>query len=56
MGDETGELYIVTGGDGRARLEWDELVLKGAQNEDVAYDANGYLAPVVGRLHSTMDD
>ena len=56
VGDETGELYIVTGGDSRAKLEWDELILKGAQNEDVAYDANGYLAPWSIVSTSTMDD
>ncbi len=56
VGDETGELYIVTGGDARAHLEWDELILKGAQNEDVAHDANGYLAPWSVVSTSTMDD
>ncbi len=56
VGEETGEIYVVTGGDGRAKLEWDELILKGAQNEDVAYDANGYLAPWSVVSTSTMDD
>lgn len=56
VGDDTAEMYIVTGGDGRARLEWDELVTKGAQNEDVAYDANGYIAPWSVVSTSTVDD
>lgn len=56
VGDGTGELYVVTGGDGRAKLEWDEVIVKGAQNEDVAYDANGYLAPYSIVSTSTMDD
>ncbi len=56
VGAGTGELYVVTGGDGRAKLEWDEVIVKGAQNEDVAYDANGYLAPYSIVSTSTMDD
>lgn len=56
VGTETGELYIITGGDGRVRLEWDELVVKGAQNEDVAYDANRYLAPWSVVSKSVQDD
>lgn len=45
VGTETGELFLVTGGDGRARLRWDEEVVKAAQNADLGHDANGYLAP-----------
>jgi len=56
VGDDTGELYIVTGGDGRTMLQWDELVVKGAQNEDVAYDANGYLAPWSLVTTTALDD
>lgn len=56
VGDETAELYVVTGGDGRARLEWDDLVLKAAQDEDVAHDANGYLAPYSIVSTSVLDD
>jgi len=56
VGDDTGELYVITGGDGRAKLEWDELVVKGAQNEDVAYDANGYLAPWSLVSTTALDD
>lgn len=56
VGDATGELYVITGGDGRAKLEWDELVVKGAQNEDVAYDANGYLAPWSLVSTTALDD
>lgn len=56
VGDDTGELYLITGGDGRAKLEWDELVVKGAQNEDVAYDANGYLAPYSLVTTTALDD
>lgn len=56
VGGDTGELYLITGGDGRVRMEWDELVLKAAQNEDVGYDANRYLAPWSIVSTSVQDD
>ncbi len=56
VGTDTGELYVITGGDGRAKLEWDEVVVKGAQNEDVSYDANGYLAPYSLVSNTAIDD
>ncbi|WP_226961762.1 MULTISPECIES: cupin domain-containing protein [Streptomyces] len=53
VGEETGQLVVMTGGDGRVRLEWDESVREAALAGGVALDANGYLAPasLVGDAH-----
>lgn len=40
-----GELVVINGGDGRVRLEWAPEVVEAARQRDLAYDANGYLAP-----------
>jgi mannose-6-phosphate isomerase-like protein (cupin superfamily) len=44
-GDGEAELIVITGGDGRLRLEWAEDVVERARDADVGLDANGYLAP-----------
>ena len=45
VGDGTGQLAVLTGGDGRVRLEWDDDVVRAALDHGVALDANGYVAP-----------
>lgn len=49
------EMVVINGSDGRVHLEWDDDVVRGARARDIAYDANGYLAPwsLVSR---TVDD
>ncbi len=42
---EESEVVVVTHGDGRVRLQWAPEVKQAAHELDVAYDANGYLAP-----------
>ncbi|MFD5248142.1 hypothetical protein ACFWIW_26630 [Amycolatopsis sp. NPDC058340] len=41
----TGELLVVTGGDGRVELDWAEDVVRHARKAGWALDANGYRAP-----------
>lgn len=53
---EMGEVVVVTGGDGRARIGWSPEVEAEALAKDVAYDANGYLAPWSVVSRSTDDD
>jgi mannose-6-phosphate isomerase-like protein (cupin superfamily) len=45
VGDERGHLVVVTKGDGRVRLEWDDEVVKAAADAGVTRDHNGYAAP-----------
>jgi len=45
IGEETGLMVVMTGGDGRTPLEWDVEVQEAALNNGVAYDNDGYLAP-----------
>ncbi|TQS45301.1 hypothetical protein [Cryptosporangium phraense] len=45
VGPETGQLALLTSGDGRVRIDWDPAVVAAARERDVALDANGYLAP-----------
>lgn len=45
IGDETAQWVVLTGGDGRVRLEWDEAVVSAARDKDAVIDPNGYLAP-----------
>jgi len=45
VGDTLGQLVVMTQGDGRVRLDWDEEVRAAAHAKGTAYDANGYLAP-----------
>jgi len=53
IGDATGQLVVMTQGDGRVRMDWDEKVREAALTKGTAYDANGYLAPaaLVGNTH-----
>jgi mannose-6-phosphate isomerase-like protein (cupin superfamily) len=53
IGPETGQLVVMTEGDGRVRLEWDAEVRRAALALGTAHDANGYLAPaeLVGSSH-----
>ncbi|WP_344955900.1 cupin domain-containing protein [Actinomadura miaoliensis] len=44
-GDAEASMVVVTGGEGRVRLEWDEDVVKRAADAGVALDHGGYLAP-----------
>ncbi|WP_129286314.1 cupin domain-containing protein [Streptomyces sp. GZWMJZ-114] len=44
-GDERGDLLVVSSGDGRVRLEWDDEVLKSAADAGLGLDHNGYVAP-----------
>ncbi|MFJ8932822.1 cupin domain-containing protein [Streptomyces sp. NPDC102364] len=45
IGDGSGQLVVMTEGDGRVLLDWDEEVRAAALAKGAAYDANGYLAP-----------
>ncbi len=45
IGDDTGMIVAMTGGDARVRLEWAEQVRRDALEAGTAYDTNGYLAP-----------
>lgn len=38
-------VLVMTGGDGRTRLEWDPSVVADARARNIAIDANGYRAP-----------
>jgi mannose-6-phosphate isomerase-like protein (cupin superfamily) len=44
IGDETGQVVLLTGGEGRTRLEWDPVVVAEARTKDAVIDANGYVA------------
>lgn len=45
IGDEPAQFVVLTEGDGRITLDWDEAVVTEARRAGVARDANGYLAP-----------
>jgi mannose-6-phosphate isomerase-like protein (cupin superfamily) len=45
VGDTAAQVVAITSGDGRVRIEWDERVVAKARGNDIALDANGYLAP-----------
>lgn len=58
--EEPAILAVLTAGDARARIEWDEKIVAAAQNSGFAIDPDGYLAPTAllpytstdpGRLH-----
>lgn len=40
-----GQVLLVTGGEGRTRIEWDEAVVQAAAEKGWARDPNGYVAP-----------
>lgn len=44
-GDRAAELAVVTGGDGRVRLDWAPEVVRAARGTGWVHDAAGYLAP-----------
>jgi quercetin dioxygenase-like cupin family protein len=52
----TGELLVVTGGDGRTPLEWAPEVVDGARERGRVRDADGYLAPAAVLATATEDD
>ena len=45
IGEQTGQLVVMTGGDGRVLLEWDDAVVAAARERGLSRDTNGYLAP-----------
>ncbi|GAB37029.1 hypothetical protein GOOTI_254_00220 [Gordonia otitidis NBRC 100426] len=45
VGETDALMLVVTSGDGRVRLEWDDEVVKAAADAGDAIDHNGYLAP-----------
>jgi quercetin dioxygenase-like cupin family protein len=45
IGDQTGQLAVITEGDGKVAIEWDPQILEEALANGVAHDANGYVAP-----------
>jgi mannose-6-phosphate isomerase-like protein (cupin superfamily) len=51
IGDETGEMVVITGGEGRTRIDWDPAVVARAGEHGIALDANGYTADA-GLLHA----
>ncbi|WAC56812.1 hypothetical protein [Gordonia sp. SL306] len=51
-----GEMVVINGGDGRVRIDWDAEVLERARDKDVAFDANGYIAPWSLVSRSSDDD
>lgn len=56
LSDDTAELVVVNGSDGRVRIEWDPEVEAAALRNNMAYDANGYLAPYSVVSRSVEDD
>ena len=55
VSDGDAEMVVINGSDGRVHLEWDDEVVRGARKRDVAFDANGYLAPW-SLVSSSVDD
>ncbi|MCS7477993.1 hypothetical protein ACFFQW_48110 [Umezawaea endophytica] len=51
-----GELLVVTGGDGRAVLEWAPEVVAAAREVGRVVDPNGYVAPAAVLVTATEDD
>lgn len=45
VGEGSAQFVVITEGDGRVYLDWDEELVAQARKADVALDANGYLAP-----------
>lgn len=45
IGDQPGQLAVITEGDGKVAIEWAPDVVAAAREHDVAHDANGYVAP-----------
>lgn len=45
VGDEPAQLAVITQGDGQVPIEWHPDVVNAAREDDVAVDANGYVAP-----------
>ena len=45
IGETTGEIAVMTEGDGRVTLDWAPEVRQAALEQGVAFDPNGYLAP-----------
>jgi mannose-6-phosphate isomerase-like protein (cupin superfamily) len=45
IGDDTGLIVAMTGGDGRVRLDWTEATRDAALAAGTAHDPDGYLAP-----------
>jgi quercetin dioxygenase-like cupin family protein len=43
--DRGGQMLVLSGGDERVLMEWDEEVTAAAARSGLAHDANGYLAP-----------
>lgn len=54
--DGDGELLVVTGGDGRVRLEWAPEVVAAAADSGWLIDPNGHLAPASVLSTATEDD
>ncbi|HEY3560213.1 MAG TPA: hypothetical protein VGL05_22250 [Kribbella sp.] len=52
----TGELLVVTAGDGRVELEWSEDVVRLARKQGWVLDPNGYRAPAAVLGSATEDD
>jgi mannose-6-phosphate isomerase-like protein (cupin superfamily)/quercetin dioxygenase-like cupin family protein len=52
----TGELVVVTGLDGRTRVEWAPSVVDAALEAGVVIDPDGYLAPAAVMVTATEDD
>jgi hypothetical protein len=52
----TGELVVVTGGDGRTRIEWAPEVVDAARAAGVVIDPDGYRAPAAVLVTATEDD
>ncbi|MFD0689543.1 hypothetical protein [Actinomadura fibrosa] len=44
VGDGTGEAVVITGGEGRTRIRWDQAVVARAAERGTVIDANGYAA------------
>lgn len=45
VGDEQGQLAVITEGDGKVAIDWHPDVAAAARADGVTHDANGYLAP-----------
>ena len=55
VSDVDAEMVVINGSDGRVHLEWADDVVRAARQRDVAFDANGYLAPW-SLVSSSVDD
>lgn len=43
---DPGQVLMITGGDNRTRIDWDNAVVRAAQDKGWSRDANGYVAPL----------